>query len=98
MSLPVLLQLANGDVVFGIALNISRDGSFIRMRTRLELGSCVRIVVIEPLGEAIPDYVVLPAVVVHQTSPGIGLMFRGLHFPAGAIHYSTKACEKAAPT
>lgn len=76
MSIPVRLRVQDGTVGFGVALNISRGGIYVRTAAPWRSGCVdVRMRVVMPNGARTA---LLPGLIVHANGDGIGLMFREL--------------------
>jgi hypothetical protein len=76
MNIPVRLSVQDGTAGFGVALNISRGGIYVRTAAPWRSGCVdVRMRVMTPAGERTA---LLPGLIVHGDGEGIGLMFRQL--------------------
>ncbi|HYN79221.1 MAG TPA: PilZ domain-containing protein [Lamprocystis sp. (in: g-proteobacteria)] len=83
VDLPVIMQFSQGQRSYGQARNLSQDGVFIETGVRLNFDCCLDLIV--ATGDAVGlDPIVLPALVVHRSSHGLGLMFRPLDGTASA--------------
>ena len=99
VELPVIMQFTQGQRNYGQARNLSRDGVFIETGVRLNFDCCLDLVV--PTGDAVGlDPIVLPALVIHRTNLGLGLMFRPLDGTAAASlqRLITEAQRRPAPS
>lgn len=76
LNTPVRLRFQDGTVGFGVALNISRGGIYIKTAAPWRSGCVdVRMTVSTAKGERTA---LLPGLIVHGSGEGIGLMFRRL--------------------
>jgi hypothetical protein len=76
LNTPVRLRFQDGTVGFGVALNISRGGIFVKTAAPWRSGCVdVRMTVSTPTGERTA---LMPGLIVHAGAEGIGLMFRQL--------------------
>lgn len=83
LSLPVRLRFQDGTVGFGVALNVSRGGIYVKTAAPWRNGCVdVRLTVSMPSGERTA---LMPGLIVHGSAEGIGLMFRQLDQRADAI-------------
>ena len=83
MKIPVRLRFQEGTVGFGVALNISRGGIYVRTAAPWRSGCVdVRMRVVMPTGART---VLLPGLIVHANGEGIGLMFRQLDWRCESV-------------
>ena len=83
MSIPVRLRVQDGTVGFGVALNISRGGIYVRTAAPWRSGCLdVRMRVMMPTGARTA---LLPGLIVHANGEGIGLMFRQLDWRSESV-------------
>lgn len=74
LNVPVRLRFQDGTIGFGVALNISRGGIFVKTAAPWRSGCVdVRMTVSTASGERTA---LLPGLIVHASGEGIGLMFR----------------------
>ncbi len=77
VQFPVLLHVSRGLHSYGTACNLSREGIYVETGVRLELDCCLDLIVSDSAAMAAGP-VVLPALVIHRTNQGLGLIFRAL--------------------
>ncbi len=83
VQFPVLLHVSRGLHSYGIARNLSCDGIFVETGVRLDLDCCLDLIVSDSAAAAAGP-IVLPALVIHRTNQGLGLIFRALGDSASA--------------
>jgi len=84
IAIPVGLHFNDGACGSGLALNLSEGGLFIRTSMRPWRNGCVDVRMSVHCDDG-DCSIRLPALVVHRTSNGIGVMFRELDEQAAAI-------------
>lgn len=83
LSIPVRLRFQDGTAGFGMALNISRGGIYVKTAAPWRNGCVdVRMTVSTPSGERTA---LMPGLIVHGGAAGIGLMFRQLDQRSEAV-------------
>ena len=83
LKIPVRLRFQDGTVGFGVAMNISHGGIYVKTAAPWRNGCVdVRMTVSTPSGERTA---LLPGLIVHGGAEGIGLMFRQLDQRSEAV-------------
>jgi hypothetical protein len=84
VRIPVWLRFPDGDVCAATAVDISRGGMFVRSPARPDRNSCLRLIM--KLPERLQESPVeIPAMVVHRSDGGFGLMFREIEGPVARM-------------
>lgn len=77
IAIPVRLHFADGTFGLGLAMNVGWGGMFIRTSQRLQRSGSLEVEVTVPT--AVGEHtVVMPALVAHRETGGIGVVFRQL--------------------
>lgn len=83
LNIPVRLRFQDGTAGFGVALNISRGGIYVKTSAPWRAGCVdVRLTVSTSSGERTA---LMPGLIVHGGAEGIGLMFRQLDQRSEAV-------------
>jgi hypothetical protein len=78
LRLPARKRFQDGTYCWGLATNIGSGGIFIETATRPSRNRCVDVHLTIPSSVRRRSTILIPALVVHRTEKGVGLMFREL--------------------